>query len=231
MRTVSTKLTIGEQCGLFKALGEFYRRRAVLAENAKLDGFFTEFTAKNEGVIEASNRQNNLANLDTADGERDKAFRKFFDVATGAAAQVDTEEAVAGEKVLELLNNYGHKIIFLSYGEKTTKFESLFKDFEMGENAAALEKVHGGVAAKNRLENAEKLFLKIYADKSAKLSELKSCKTATVLKRELCDFYNLTIVPYLQALGVLESEKYTPFIKELDAEVAKANARKVPPSE
>ena len=95
----------------------------------------------------------------------------------------------------------------------------------MGENAAALEKVHGGVAAKNRLENAEKSFLKIYADKSAKLSELKSCKTATVLKRELCDFYNLTIVPYLQALGVLESEKYTSFIKELDAEVAKANAR------
>jgi len=224
MTKVITNLTIGEQCALFKTLGEFYQRRAAALENATLNAHFASMTEKNEGVILASNKQDNSAKLDKADAERDEAVRKFFTIAEGATAQVDAEEAAAGEALLKVLNGYGRKITSLSFSEETTKIESLFKDLDKEENAAVLAKIHGGVAAKERLRKAQDAFLALYADKSSAATAASAEKSASALKKELRDYYNQTLVPYLQAMGVLEGEKYNPLIKELDAEVAKVNA-------
>ena len=223
MIKLNKNLTIGNQCSLFKTMERFCDGYDF-CENAQFKSYFTDLFAKNEAVILASNRQAAANSLDEADTARDTAISKFFAVLEGSAAQVDSAEAAAGEAALKVANGYGRKIMNLSFNEETTKIESLLKDFSAAENAEVLKKVHGGEAAKERLKNAQDSFVRLYATKSAAASESADDKNATALKRDLRSFYNETIVPYLQALCVLESEKYAPFAKKLDAEVAKMNA-------
>ena len=223
---IISNLTIGEQCALFKTLEQFYESQAeILSENAKLKSFFSELFQKNEAVIEASNKGDNSQNLNKVDGERDEAVRKFFAVLEGSAAQVDEAEAAAAENVLSVMNNYGRKIAGLSFSEETTKIESLLKDLESAALAKDLKRVHGGEAAKERLRTAQDNFLKVYAEKALQVTSQASEKNATVLKNELRDFYNQSILEYLQALCVIEGEKYTAFAKMLDEEVSRVNSK------
>ena len=224
MVQIISNLTVGEQCALFKTVGSFYESHPEIAENAKLKELFASLFERNEAVIKASNKVDTSLRLDKADYERDDAVRKFFAVAEGGAAQVDEAEAAAAEKVLAVLNSYGRKITALSFSEETTKIESLIKDLEQGETAQALKVLHGGEASKERLRKAQDAFLALYAEKSTSQTAQESEKSACEQKKALRDFYNQSVLPYLQALCVLEGEKYDSFVSELNAEISRVNA-------
>lgn len=224
MVQIISNLTVGEQCALFKTVESFYESHPEIAENAKLKEFFSSLFEKNEAVIKASNKIDTSQKLDKADYERDDAVRKFFVVVEGGTAQVDEAEAAEAEKVLAVLNNYGRKMTALSFSEETTKIESLLKDLEQSETAQALKAVHGGEASKERLRKAQDAFLALYAEKSTSQTASSAEKSACEQKKALRDFYNQSILPYLQALCVLEGEKYEPFVSELNAEISRVNA-------
>ena len=216
MVQIISNLTVGEQCALFKTVESFYESHPEIAENAKLKEFFSSLFEKNEAVIKASNKIDTSQKLDKADYERDDAVRKFFVVVEGGTAEA--------EKVLAVLNNYGRKMTALSFSEETTKIESLLKDLEQSETAQALKAVHGGEASKERLRKAQDAFLALYAEKSTSQTASSAEKSACEQKKALRDFYNQSILPYLQALCVLEGEKYEPFVSELNAEISRVNA-------
>ena len=223
MTSVIIHLSVAEYATLTQLFCKIYDNYKELLANAELDAHFEKAGGIATDLVIAIKRVSESAGLDKANDKRNLTLRNMFTIIEAARVSLIEEEAAAAVDVLAVMNRYGRKIMQEKQLEESAHIDSLLNDFATDEMKAKLAKIHCGaeyVAALSEDEAAYKVAQ--VASNRVKLQS-KTEKSATAIKKELREFLNGTLLPYITALYTLEKDKYAKFYGEIEKEVKNAN--------
>lgn len=216
-------LSVAEFATLTQLLCKIHNGHKVNLENPELDSRFAQADSLATELIIAIKRVAESAGLDKANEKRNITIRNMFTMLEGACVSLFAEESDAAKKILEIANRYGRKMTTEKQLEESAHIDSLLQDLDKSEIKAIVEKIHCGAEYVAELSANEAEFKAAQVAANRIKLESKSEKSATAIKKELREFLNGTLFPYITALYTLEKEKYANFYREIEKEVKNAN--------
>ena len=159
------------------------------------------------------------ASLDEADIARDEIIRNLGDALTGYAAIPVAAKKAAAQKLLSTFGKYGKQITSKNYAEESSLIESLLEDFAADSLKTDVAALAGVGDLLDSLRSAQDSFNKANDEYTA--ANVGKGESATSVKKTLLTALNYKLVPYLTAVGALDS--YKAFVSKCEAEITKAN--------
>lgn len=191
--------------------------------DTKLDGYFSQVETGADTLIVSIKKSSSALSMDEADSKRDTTLRNFFTTVEGATVSLFSDEEKAAKKVLEVMNKYGRKIVNEKLLTESAHIESLLKDLEKEDTAALLSKIHCGKEYFEALKADEESFKALQVQNNSASDSASAEKSSTEIKKALRDYINSTLIPYINAMSTIESEKYSKFASEIAREINKTN--------
>lgn len=223
MNTVAAILSAAEIATISQLLGRIHISFKDALNDPKLDGYFEDLSLRADGLITAIKKSSVALNMDAADSKRDTTIRNFFTVVEASLVSLVEGESAEGKKVLDIMNKYGHKITGEKLLTESAHIESMLKDLSTDEMQASLKKIHCGKEYFDLLKADEEAFKALQVQNNSQSQEASGEKSATALKKEIREFLNGTVFPYINAMSTIEAEKYSKFTAEVTREVKSAN--------
>ena len=223
MNPVAAILSAAEIATVSQLLGRVHASFKDDLKDDKLNGYFSDLAVRADGLIVAIKKSTAPLNMDEADSKRDTTIRNFFTVVEASLVSLVDGEAEEGKKVLEIMNKYGRKITGEKLLTESAHIESMLKDLSTAEMQSALAKIHCGKEYFAQLTADEEAFKALQVQNNSASQEVSGAKSATVLKKELREFLNSTVLPYINAMTTIDADKYSRFSAEISREVRSAN--------
>jgi len=165
-----------------------------------------------EQITEAVKREGVASKLDDADIARDKAVRALGKIFSGYKNISLPAIQPHGEKLSEVFKKYGTSIAKKSYSEETHLIESLLKDLQNPNLSASITALTGVSEAIADLRNKQNAFAEVRAKYDDSMAQHQTLPSASSLKKPLYELINNKIIIYLNAMEVVEKEKFGSFI-------------------
>lgn len=224
MKKINSSLRVTELDTLSDVLVRLYKDsssgESAISKDANLSGIMEEVEKLSAEITTAIKKDKVSASLDEADIARDEIIRDLGDVLTGYAAIPVVVKKAAAQKLLSTFGKYGKQITAKNYAEESSLIESLLEDFGAENLASDIAALDGVGDLIDLLRSAQDSFNKANDEYTA--ANVGKGESATSVKKTLLAALNYKLVPYLTAVGALDS--YKAFVSKCEAEITKANA-------
>ena len=212
MEKLNTQARVSEIGDLAIRWLELFRKTEAVKEDKYLKTFFVELEKLLGQITEAVKREGVASKLDDADIARDKAVRALGKIFSGYKNISLPAIQPHGEKLSEVFKKYGTSIAKKSYSEETHLIESLLKDLQNPNLSASITALIGGSEAIADLRNKQNAFAEVRAKYDDSMAQHQTLPSASSLKKPLYELINKKIIIYLDAMEVVEKEKFGSFI-------------------
>lgn len=192
----------------------------ALSKDTNLSLIMAEVEKLSAEITTAIKKDKVSASLDEADIARDEIIRDLGDALTGYAAIPVAVKKAAVQKLLSTFGKYGKQITAKNYAEESSLIESILEDFGAENLASDIAALDGVGDLIDLLRSAQDSFNK--ANDEYTTANVGKGESATSVKKTLLAALNYKLVPYLTAVGALDS--YKAFVSKCEAEITKANA-------
>ncbi|MBQ3825308.1 MAG: hypothetical protein II811_04150 [Spirochaetaceae bacterium] len=219
----SVSMTIKDVAFLAKNLGNLYADRKADIKNERINTLFADLEAKRVHLADTTGKATDSASLDKADSACDSEIRLLFTYAEGLCASPFADEAAAAEAVYAVLQQFGRAITGERYAVQYSKTDDMLKRLSEPKIAEAVKALRGMTERIERVREAAEAFSRL-SKTTVQTSAANSEKSAYVIKREILSLVNNEILPYLNAICVVEGDTYKPFLAEIEKEITRANA-------
>lgn len=223
MNTVAAILSAAEIATVSQLLGRVHASFKDELKDTKLNGYFSDLAIRADGLIVAIKKSSVALNMDEVDLKRDTTIRNFFTVVEASLVSLEEGEAEEGKKVLEIMNKYSRKMTSEKLLTESAHIESMLKDLSTEEMQSALAKIHCGKEYFAQLTSDEEAFKALQVQNNSASQEVRGEKSATALKKEVREYLNSTVLPYINAMTTIDEDKYSRFSAEINREVKSAN--------
>ena len=223
MKKINSSLRVTELDTLSDVLVRLYKDsssgESAISKDANLSGIMSEVEKLSAEITTAIKKDKVSASLDEADIARDEIIRNLGDALTGYAAIPVAAKKAAAQKLLSTFGKYGKQITSKNYAEESSLIESLLEDFAADSLKTDVAALAGVGALLDSLRSAQDSFNKANDEYTA--ANVGKGESATSVKKTLLTALNYKLVPYLTAVGALDS--YKAFVSKCEAEITKAN--------
>lgn len=224
MKKINSNLRVTELDTLSDVLVRLYKDsfsgESAISKDANLSGIMEEVEKLSAEITTAIKRDKVSVSLDDADIARDEIIRNLGDALTGYAAIPVAAKKAAAQKLLLTFGKYGKQITSKNYAEESSLIESLLEDFAADSLKTDVAALAGVGDLLDSLRSAQDSFNKANDEYTA--ANVGKGESATSVKKTLLTALNYKLVPYLTAVGALDS--YKAFVSKCEAEITKANA-------
>lgn len=224
MKKINSSLRVTELDTLSDVLVRLYKDsssgESAISKDANLSGIMAEVEKLSAEITTAIKRDKVSVSLDDADIARDEIIRNLGDALTGYAAIPVAAKKAAAQKLLLTFGKYGKQITSKNYAEESSLIESMLEDFGSDSLKADVAALDGVGDLLDSLRSAQDSFNKANDEYTA--ANVGKGESATSVKKTLLTALNYKLVPYLTAVGALDS--YKAFVSKCEAEITKANA-------
>lgn len=224
MKKINSSLRVTELDTLSDVLVRLYKDsssgESAISKDVNLSGIMEEVEKLSAEITTAIKKDKVSASLDEADIARDEIIRGLGDVLTGYAAIPVAVKKAAAQKLLSTFGKYGKQTTAKNYAEESSLIESLLEDFGAENLASDIAALDGVGDLIDLLRSAQDSFNKANDEYTA--ANVEKGESATSVKKTLLAALNYKLVPYLTAVGALDS--YKAFVSKCEAEITKANA-------
>lgn len=224
MKKINSSLRVTELDTLSDVLVRLYKNsssgESAISKDANLSGIMSEVEKLSAEITTAIKKDKVSASLDEADIARDEIIRNLGDALTGYAAIPVAAKKAAAQKLLSTFGKYGKQITSKNYAEESSLIESLLEDFAADSLKTDVAALAGVGDLLDSLRSAQDSFNKANDEYTA--ANVGKGESATSVKKTLLTALNYKLVPYLTAVGALDS--YKAFVSKCEAEITKANA-------
>ena len=212
MKKLLSQIRITEVGDTSHRLVSLYKSTATLKDEAFLKPLFVEMEEKANALTEAVKRDAVISQLENADAKRDGAIRVLDRLLKGyKTIPLDTLKAY-GVQLSAVFKKYGTSIAKKSYSEETHLIESLLKDLQNPNLSASITALTGVSEAIADLRNKQNAFAEVRAKYDDSMAQHQTLPSASSLKKPLYELINNKIIIYLNAMEVVEKEKFGSFI-------------------
>ena len=223
MKKINSSLRVTELDTLSDVLVRLYKDsssgESAISKDANLSGIMSEVEKLSAEITTAIKKDKVSASLDEADIARDEIIRNLGDALTGYAAIPVAAKKAAAQKLLSTFGKYGKQITSKNYAEESSLIESLLEDFAADSLKTDVAALAGVGDLLDSLRSAQDSFNK--ANDEYTSANVGKGESATSVKKTLLTALNYKLVPYLTAVGALDS--YKAFVSKCEAEITKAN--------
>ena len=224
MKKINSSLRVTELDTLSDVLVRLYKDsssgESAISKDANLSGIMAEVEKLSAEITTAIKRDKVSVSLDDADIARDEIIRNLGDALTGYAAIPVAAKKAAAQKLLLTFGKYGKQITSKNYAEESSLIESMLEEFGSDSLKADVAALDGVGDLLDSLRSAQDSFNKANDEYTA--ANVGKGESATSVKKTLLTALNYKLVPYLTAVGALDS--YKAFVSKCEAEITKANA-------
>ena len=224
MKKINSSLRVTELDTLSDVLVRLYKDsssgESAISKDANLSGIMAEVEKLSAEITTAIKKDKVSASLDEADIARDEIIRNLGDALTGYAAIPVAAKKAAAQKLLSTFGKYGKQITSKNYAEESSLIESLLEDFAADSLKTDVAALAGVGDLLDSLRSVQDSFNKANDEYTA--ANVGKGESATSVKKTLLTALNYKLVPYLTAVGALDS--YKAFVSKCEAEITKANA-------
>ena len=223
MKKINSSLRVTELDTLSDVLVRLYKDsssgESAISKDANLSGIMSEVEKLSAEITTAIKKDKVSASLDEADIARDEIIRNLGDALTGYAAIPVAAKKAAAQKLLSTFGKYGKQITSKNYAEESSLIESLLEDFAADSLKTDVAALAGVGDLLDSLRSAQDSFNQATDEYTA--VNVGKGESATSVKKTLLTALNYKLVPYLTAVGALDS--YKAFVSKCEAEITKAN--------
>lgn len=224
MKKINSSLRVTELDTLSDVLVRLYKDsssgESAISKDVNLSGIMAEVEKLSAEITTAIKKDKVSASLDEADIARDEIIRNLGDALTGYAAIPIEAKKAAAQKLLSTFGKYGKQITSKNYAEESSLIESMLEDFAADSLKTDVAELDGVGDLLDSLRSAQDGFNKANDEYTA--ANVGKGESATSVKKTLLTALNYKLVPYLTAVGALDS--YKVFVSKCEAEITKANA-------
>lgn len=221
---VSARIQNGEAITLSTRLLDFYANFAEKLADKSAAAFYGELKTATDEAMSATNKDKDTESLESADRERDEAWKTVGKVLEGYAYSVLDELSTHGKPLFKEFDKYGYGVGRLNILTETTKINSFKADVSTAEMTAHAEALAGAKEALDALFAANEKLEAINKRNTEAAATAKGKKNATDLKKEIVAVLNSKILPFLLLMSQTQGGSYEELRALSVSEVEKVNA-------
>lgn len=151
--------------------------------------------------------------LEEKDELRDKAVRGLYYLLQGYTHHPDVVINNAAQKMMDVFEHYGLRIIKESYATESSLIHSLLKDLVKPANVEVIAQLSGAADCISAIQTAQQGFETCHLDYEQDKAEEGTYANASTLKRELVKQVNNQLVVYLKAMSLVNEPTYGDFTR------------------
>lgn len=229
MKKISTNLKNSVAASLLRELISLWndaKKKLGEAADANIEFSARQLETLVDELERAIKRLSVSSNLEEKDSVRDDILRRLRTILAGYAAFPDSfvELRVAAEKLSAIFDRYGLKTAIASFAEETGLLNSMLKDFEDADATAEAKKLVAVPETIAELKAANEEFSRVSKEFSQNVAANADQRSATVVKKEILNLVNNSLLPYLSAIAVTKKAEYSEFAIAVGKSVDRANA-------
>ena len=213
---------------LRELIGLWKDAKAKLGESAdaNIDFSMNQLSSLVDELESAIKRLSVSSNLEEKDAVRDDILRRLRTILAGYASFPDSfgEQKSAAEKLIAIFDRYGLKTAIAAFAEETGLLNSLLKDFDEEGAAEAAKKLTAVPEMISELRSANDDFASVSKEFSQNMAASSEQRSATVLKKEVLNLVNNSLLPYISAISVTQKDSYGEFALAVGKSIDRANA-------
>lgn len=163
-----------------------------------------------------------VSDLDNADALRDEALRKFGKLLDGYSVFPIESRSESAKRLLEVYNKYRKTIIDETYATESALIKSLLTDLSESSMVSASQKLDGVPELIDSIRAAEDEFL--LANDIYITSRANKLESATSLKKVMIKIVNDQLIPYVNAVSLIDHKTYGALAQQIEIEIQRANS-------
>jgi hypothetical protein len=200
--------------------------KTPLNDDPNLVEINTDLVAVTQKLTAAIKRSRTESVLDEKDEVRDIRVRAVYYLLFGLLHHPEPEISAAAQVVLDQFDKYGLAMTKESYEVETSHISSMLNDFAKPEVQAAIALLTGVAQLIAELDAAETDFEQTSITYDEEKAEEGTLESASTLKKEVVNIINEKLVVYLNAMAMVNADKYGEFARTV-ARIMEDNNRGV----
>lgn len=194
-------------------------------DDTYLDATVGDMASAYEELLTAVNRDKDESQVAGLDEVCDDKIQAFHYLLQGALHHPAVEVRTGAQRLQNIFDNYGVKMVRENYASESAMIKSMLKDYSAPEIAPALASVSGSGELLLELNAAYTAFEQARMAYESSKADLGQYDNATKLKKPVVDIINKRLVPYLNAMLLADPDKYGQLVRRTAQIIADNNRR------
>lgn len=192
-------------------------QEAGLSEVPYLPAMMAQVNELDNSLVIAINHLRSKSGLSELDTERDQAMKALSYFILSMLYHSDATIVKAAGQVNRVLEHYSRGIIRESYSVENSLLDSLLNDLSTDELVAAIAQLPSCAALVQSLSNKQKAFKKAQRAYLETKAEYKRSPKAWQIRNQLRSYLNGLVLPYLNAMFLVDEPLYGQLVRTLAA--------------
>ena len=194
-------------------------------DDTYLENTMNELSVANAQLLSAANRDKAESNLAGLDETCDDKVQAFYYILQGALHHPSNEVKTAAQRLQNIFDNYGMKMVRENYASESAMIKSMLQDYSARELAPDLAAVSGIGDVLAELGAAHAAFEQARIAYENSKADEGQYENATKLKIPVVEIVNNRLVLYLNAMVLVAPEKYDQLARRIAQIIADNNQR------
>lgn len=225
MKKVSYRAKATEVDGLSERLMLLYQQTPDLHGDDVLQDVFTQMRQLSDTITIAIRRDKTKSLLEEIDAKRNNSLRNLSNLLLGYCSAPDKNIVESAEKVLEIFQKFGLKIIRENYDTKSSYIDSMLIKLNEDSCRDDINRLQFIRETIEQLRANEATFKEMAVQFDKDRAKDKSEKAAYVLGKELLDLINKNLLDYLKSMVTNNRANHIKFASEVEKLIERSNTQ------